>query len=231
MGDSEYEQVLIRGRAALHEQVDALLGTKKREGRKMTAAENERFYALMDLIVDLDNILDIRAERRRQADIKAGKPVPPRPETIVVRRIGPPLRKQRRTCRKPRARIRRAAPLVARTRTRRGEEARASPRKAAADPEPPGPPLSLEAEGASEGILADDHVPPWIAPPAATAIARLAHCDLWAWLRPQDRREIIARINFGLSRADSQWIAELLQQASHLDGWHWPILGEALAER
>ena len=44
--------------------------------------------------------------------------------------------------------------------------------------------------------------------------------------QPRDRREIIARINFGLSRADSQWIAELLQQASHRDGWHWPIVGQ-----
>ena len=61
---------------------------------------------------------------------------------------------------------------------------------------------------------------------AATAIARLARCDLWGWLPPLHRREIIARAAAGLSRADCDRIAELLQQASHRAGWHWPIVGQ-----
>jgi len=166
---TEYEQVLMQGRAALHKQVDALLGTKKREDREMTAAENERLYALMDLIADIDHILDKRDERRRQARIAAGLPVPPR-EIIVVRRVGPPLRKQKRTCRKPRARIRRAAPLV--TRIRRTNRARpqrraASARSDANDPDPePG-----------------------------RVLARFVKSRAWRLLDATGRREIIALIN------------------------------------
>jgi hypothetical protein len=197
---------------------------KEREGRALTPQEWSRTFALVEAIDQIDNIFRRRAERQRR--------IAKQPSVIAAR----PRRPVRRALLPRRARTRRAsAPLVARTRTRRGAGTRASPKKAAGDPdpaptptsEPPDPALAPGAEGALEGILAD-HEPPWIVPPAATAIARLAGTDteLWGLLAPRDRREIIARINFGLSRADSQWIAELLQQASHRDGWHWPIVGQ-----
>ena len=103
--ENDDEQALARGRATLWAQCDALLAIKRLQGRELTEAESAQFYHLVEVCGLIDIILDRAAERRRRECKALGKPLPPRPVTIVVR----PRRTRCRRSRPLNARIRSAA--------------------------------------------------------------------------------------------------------------------------
>jgi hypothetical protein len=211
MDQSDYD-TLARLQVRLEAECAVIFGIPRREGRAISSKEYHRAFELIDASDLIANILARHAKRQRRI---AGSPPPPQPPVIAAR---------------PRP-VKRA--LLPGESASGGHRRRSPPALSAAlglrqERPPPTPnPRTLRfrwGQKVPPKAFSPITIPCGPRQPPATAIARLARCDLWAWLPPHHRREIIARAAAGLSRADCDRIAELLQRASHAAGWHWPIM-------
>jgi hypothetical protein len=189
MDQSDYD-TLARLQVRLEAECAVIFGIPRREGRAISSKEYRRVFDLIDACHLIEGILDRHAKRQRRI---AGSPPPPQPPVIAAR-----PRPVKRALLPRRVRIRRtSAPLA--TRARRG--ARASPRKAAADPDPPGPP-PLSAEG--------DPVP--------RILGRLSRSAAWERLPPGEREWVGQFLALGLSPQTRAAVADVFAAADHSEG-------------